>query len=90
MQDTTPRNNMFFTYRQNNSGGVWDGPEAIVVEAEDTDEANAIAQLHGVYFDGLDTGKDCPCCGPRWTRAWDGHENPFDEVDSATVIYKEK
>ena len=28
MQDTTPRK-MFFTYRQNNSGGVWDGPEAV-------------------------------------------------------------
>lgn len=57
----------FYTFRQNNSGGVFDGPAiALVIEADSADEANDIAQAdHGVYFDD-DYSIDCECCGTRW------------------------
>ena len=56
----------FFTFNQNNSGGVFVGPEYVIVEADSADEANMIATDHDVYFDGVHNGPDCPCCGDRW------------------------
>jgi|3_EtaG_2_1085321.scaffolds.fasta_scaffold285966_1 hypothetical protein len=57
----------FFTFSQNNSGGVFAGPaQYVIVQADDADDANAIAQDNGVYFDGCSTGWDCDCCGDRW------------------------
>ena len=56
----------FYTFKQNNSGGVWDGPEYVIIEADSADEANMIAMDHGVYFDGVHSAMDCPCCGDRW------------------------
>jgi hypothetical protein len=68
---------MFFTYRQNNSGGRFIGEINIIIEADSAKEADEIAQENGVYFDGVDDGHDCECCGDRWYRAWeDGTENP--------------
>lgn len=69
---------MFFTYRQNNSGGRFIGEINIIIEADSAKEADEIAQENGVYFDGVDEGHDCECCGDRWSRAWesDGTENP--------------
>lgn len=62
----------FYTFRQNNSGGSFSEPALrVIVEASSTDNANVIAQTLGVYFDGCDIGRDCPCCGDRWSRAWD-------------------
>ena len=69
----------FYTYRQNNSGGFWCEPaKYVIVEAPSANVADAIAEDHGVYFDGCDTGMDCPCCGDRWHRAWsdEGHDEP--------------
>jgi hypothetical protein len=60
---------MFFTYRQNNSGGRWIGPQMISVEAETAEAAELTAGAHGVYFDGVDAGTDCHCCGDRWYNA---------------------
>lgn len=70
---------MFYTYNQNNSGGefVFDREAGIsnyvIVEADNADEANLLAEQIGLYFDG---GGDCRCCGDRWSHAWlnDGHE----------------
>lgn len=64
--------NKFFYFSQNNSGGVFLELEGdfcdLIVEAADADEANAIAESVGVYFDGCYTGDDCECCGDRWYR----------------------
>lgn len=63
---------MFYTFRQNNSGGsfVFDPVSGIsttvIVEADDLEEAVYRAQRIGLYFNGVDDGSDCGCCGDRW------------------------
>lgn len=64
-----------YHFNQNNSGGTFVGPRMIVVDAPDAATADAIATKHGVYFDGVRSGRDCECCGPRWYRSWD-HSHP--------------
>ena len=68
----------YFRYRQNNSGGVFTRPAIhVFVEADTAAEADALAQGHGIYFDGCETGDDCECCGDRWSRAWEeGQDEP--------------
>lgn len=62
---------MFYTFRQNNSRGQWIGPVLVCVECDSLNEANEIAVWHGVYFDGCAEGRDCECCGDRWSQAYD-------------------
>lgn len=68
----------WFTYRQNNTGGSFDGPVFVCVQAYTAKQANALAEKHGIYFDGVEDGMDCSCCGDRWERAFeeDGHDVP--------------
>ena len=94
---------MFFTYRQNNSGGYWKGPARfVIIEACCAEQANSIAKDHGLYFDGYG---DCACCGNRWSRAYkdEGTEKPlvYDSepeaflrdpmysCDSIMIVYKD-
>lgn len=96
----------FFNYRQNNSGGSFILDEDIriqvIVEAESAEEADRLAESHGVYFDGCATGYDCSCCGDRWSESWDDgtdvpqhYGDPYvDEVEDyndaiAVVYYKD-
>lgn len=73
---------MFFTYSQNNSGGSFDHDaekgigQYVIVEADDSNEADQIAEGIGLYFNGCDSGMDCECCGDRWYPAYDGKEVP--------------
>lgn len=66
---------MFYTYRQNNSGGNFhikptDGIcEYVIIEANSADDANERAEDIGLYFDGCRSGYDCKCCGDRWHSA---------------------
>ena len=67
------------------------GPAAyVIVEADNADEANRIAEDNGVYFHGCMTGMDCPCCGDRWCPCDDSDatdepeiygENPSEKTD---------
>lgn len=61
---------MFYLYSQNNSGGGWDTDEnlahRVVIEATSLNLANGKAQEMGIYFDGVESGYDCECCGDRW------------------------
>lgn len=68
----------FYTFHQNNSGGVFDGPQYVIIEADSADEANMTAMDHGVYFDGIHNHIDCPCCGDRWYEVdeYDATEKP--------------
>ena len=65
-------NTKFFAFRQNNSGGSFDhDPDAgiglaVWIEAVDASHANDRAEAIGLYFDGCESGTDCPCCGDRW------------------------
>lgn len=52
---------MFYTYRQNNSGGRYVGPLFMIVEADSSMEADFIAEQNGIYFDGVRNGIDCKC-----------------------------
>lgn len=84
----------WFHYRQNNSGGEWSGPRHVVVQAVNAVMADATAmEFADVYFDGCSSnGRDCRCCGDRWSQAWDseGTEEPMvycdDAVASADVM----
>ena len=72
---------MFYTYHQNNSGGSFDCDdrvaETVIIEANSPDEANYRAESVGIYFDGVQKGQDCSCCGDRWHSAWlEGTEVP--------------
>lgn len=71
---------MFFHFSQNNSGGSFDAPyEDIIIEANNYKQANALAKDEGVYFDGVEDGYDCACCGDRWSAQWsdsDGTKSP--------------
>lgn len=71
----------FYTYDQNNSGGGFVSDNnvtfTIIIEAPSASEADTKAEEIGIYFDD-DYEMDCPCCGTRWSRAWDsdGEETP--------------
>lgn len=74
----------FFTFCQNNSGGSFiindNVSEFVIIEAIDSTHANSIAENIGIYFNGCDTGDDCPCCGDRWYPVWrdeDGEDIPL-------------
>jgi hypothetical protein len=70
----------FYTFRQNNSGGVWSGSEYVIIEADSADEANMTALDHDVYFDGVHGGSDCPCCGDRWCEVDDDDATEKPEI----------
>lgn len=63
---------MFFDFGQNNSYGYFVVDEKVChrlfIEADNEDEAVSKAEGLGCYWDGVDNGKDCPCCGDRWSR----------------------
>lgn len=63
----------FFEISQNNSGGSFDVDSKVChrlfIEAESEKEANLIAEDLGCYWNGVDEGYDCPCCGDRWYRS---------------------
>ncbi len=78
----------YFTFGQNNSGGGFhvtdDYGEYVIIAAVDVDDANERAKKLGLYFDGVDSGQDCECCGDRWSPVWreKGADSPlvYDEV----------
>lgn len=73
----------FWTFDQNNSGGSfhYDAKagigSAVAIEAIDAAHALARAEAIGIYFNGCDDGRDCECCGDRWSDCLDeGTEQP--------------
>ena len=66
---------MFYTYDQNNSGGKFIQDDKVgmyvIIEADSSTEADSKAEEIGIYFDGVDYGRDCSCCGDRWSRTSD-------------------
>lgn len=93
----------FWTFRQNNSGGSFDQNETVstfvIMEALDADDANCRAREIGIYFNGVEDGIDCDCCGDRWYPAYEeGFKNPEvygkllekhkqDVVGGNTIVY---
>jgi hypothetical protein len=71
---------LWFTFRQNNSGGHFDVDqfvaEYVIIQARDSFEACDIAEKIGIYFNGVEDGRDCDCCGDRWNNFITGTESP--------------
>lgn len=61
-------NTKFYVFDQNNSGGYWDKVLGykVIIEAENPRQANKLAEVMGIYFNGVENGEDCECCGDRW------------------------
>ena len=84
----------WYRYHQNNSGGSHEYDPSrgtsvdVYIEADSADEANERAREIGLYFDGVDDGWDCDCCGDRWYEETypedDGFEPPTE--DEALLI----
>lgn len=73
----------WFEFNQNNSGGSFDKEMGYTlwVQAHSPSEADAIAESNGVYFNGCAIGRDCDCCGDRWSSLWSddkGEDFPVD------------
>ena len=68
----------FFKFYQNNSGGSFVVDKklcrTIIIEAKDDSEANSIAEDLGIYFNGVNSGIDCDCCGDRWYECNEGDQ----------------
>jgi hypothetical protein len=79
---------MWYRFRQNNSGGSFVINDKVAVEvfidAEDYIEANYKATRLGIYFNGCETGYDCPCCGDRWSQQYD-YSSLNDEGDFTDI-----
>lgn len=64
----------FYVFDQNNSGGsfITDSNlcHRIIIEADSEKEADEKALELGCYFDGVDSGMDCECCGDRWNGSY--------------------
>lgn len=60
---------MFYRFNQNNSYGKFLKPaREVFVEADNEEEALQVAEtIEGIYFKGS-SDRDCPCCGPRWSK----------------------
>ena len=61
----------WFEYDQNNSYGKFEIDDVLChelwIEAETLEDANRQFLDMGGYFDGVEAGIDCGCCGDRWS-----------------------
>lgn len=68
----------FYEYSQNNTGGSFVTDDklchSLFIEANSSTEADEIAEGLGCYWNGVDEGSDCPCCGDRWYGAYSAIE----------------
>lgn len=59
-----------YKFDQNNSGGSFVVDDVlthrVIIEALTEKDAISKAEDLGIYFNGVDEGIDCPCCGDRW------------------------
>lgn len=88
----------FYQFSQNNSGGSFDSDDKLchrlIIEANDEDQATSIAESLGCYWNGVDKGLDCECCGDRWDNYPDEIKidkgYPISEYNSNLEYVKEK
>lgn len=75
-QTKNQKQSFFYHYSQNNSFGIFDRYQDkgigtdVIIEAHSAHNANKMAKKIGIYFDGVEKGIDCPCCGDRWYEAY--------------------
>ncbi len=73
---------VYYRYTQNNSNGCFVGAQYVIVDAATAERAEVLALGAGVYFDGVEAGRDCPCCGDRWTRYVDEYATEAEALAS--------
>jgi hypothetical protein len=60
----------FYSLTQNNSGGSFIVDDILchrlIIEATNEEEALCKAEQLGCYWNGVEEGYDCKCCGDRW------------------------
>jgi len=65
----------WYEFDQNNSGGHFITDDKVChrlwIEAESHEEAIEKAEELGCYWDGVNRGRDCHCCGDRWSKSND-------------------
>ena len=78
----------WYEFTQNNSGGSFVVDDKvchrIYIEAEDFREAVIIAESLGCYWNGVEKGIDCPCCGDRWSK-WDKAPIDLEEYNTKGI-----
>lgn len=81
---------MFYAYRQNNSGGVFeDDILCVIIEADTPEQADRVAVENSiVYFNGVKKGLDCSCCGDRWRKVFDQGKEEFDIDNYVSTVCK--
>jgi hypothetical protein len=79
----------WWCYGQNNSGGGFDEEAgySTYIRAPSASQADRIAIKNGIYFNGVDNGPDCPCCGDRWSSAW-GDKPDYEDCTVAELAEK--
>lgn len=84
---------MFYTFRQNNSGGYFKGHVLVCVECDSLEDADIQAERNGICFGMFGS---CECCGPRWSTAWDedsltetptNYGDPISQATDSWVIH---
>lgn len=84
----------FYHFRQNNSGGSFDVNDNVnvhvLIQAHSASEANGRAEEIGIYFDGVEDGCDCDCCGDRWYRASEDDGELFPHFHGGRIEDMEK
>lgn len=80
----------YFRFNQNNSGGDFTNPwHILVIEANTRESACILAEEQGVYFAGVAMGRDCSCCGDRWSRDPDEYAtDPFATEDQRASVMR--
>lgn len=73
----------WYEWAQNNSGGFFEEEKngvchRLFIEADTYDLAEQKVFELGVYYDGVDEGYDCECCGDRW---YSGNEVTEESVE---------
>jgi hypothetical protein len=62
----------FYEFTQNNTGGSFDCNDRLcrrlIIEANNEEQAIEKAESLGCYWNGVEEGYDCSCCGDRWYR----------------------
>jgi hypothetical protein len=60
----------YYEFSQNNSGGSFYCNDKLchrlIIEANNEEQAISIAESLGCYWNGVEEGQDCSCCGDRW------------------------
>lgn len=91
-QPKKQKKSFFYHYSQKNSFGTFDentekgiGTD-VIIEAHSAQDANKRAKKIGIYFDGVDKGIDCPCCGDRWYKAYADNEGAISHTINGKAL----